>query len=30
MTVEVREPLDIFIVPVGREPDGFVYQAVFG
>lgn len=22
-------PMDIFIVPVGREPDGVVYQAVF-
>ncbi|MHB8644748.1 MAG: DUF6916 family protein [Thermomicrobiales bacterium] len=26
----VPEPLDIFIVPVGNQPDGFVYQAIFG
>jgi hypothetical protein len=23
------EPLEIFIVPVGQEQDGFVYQAIF-
>jgi hypothetical protein len=22
--------LEIFVVPVGREPEGFLYQAVFG
>ncbi len=26
----IAEPLDIFLVPVGRERDGFIYQAVFG
>lgn len=26
----VAVPLDIFIVPIAREHDGFVYQAVFG
>lgn len=25
----VAEPLDIFIVPIAREHDGYVYQAIF-
>jgi len=23
------EPLDIFLVPIGQEPNGFAYEAVF-
>ncbi|HEY6141213.1 MAG TPA: hypothetical protein VI670_25940 [Thermoanaerobaculia bacterium] len=23
------EPLDLFLVPVGKEPNGFTYEAVF-
>ena len=23
------EPLDIFLVPIGQEPDGYSYEAVF-
>ena len=23
------EPLDLFLVPIGREPNGFSYEAVF-
>ena len=26
---EIDEPLNIFIVPIGRTPDGFRYEAVF-
>jgi hypothetical protein len=29
MEHEKMEAIDIFIVPVGREPDGFRYEAVF-
>ena len=31
MTQEtLPEPLDIFIVPVARQQDGYVYEAIFG
>ena len=25
----LAEPLDIFLVPIGREPNGYSYEAVF-